>query len=86
MRRVALPSGGSIFTTSAPSPASSKPGIFGTLVGDLDDAQSGQHARAGIAHHLAGSAFDRAGIRHDVCSLTAPVMAAFAAASPAAWR
>src|SRR5205814_7652938 len=33
-----------------------QPGIFGALVGDLDDAEPGQHARPGIPHHLAWSA------------------------------
>ena len=31
-------------------------GVFGAFVGDLDHAQSGQHAGTGIAHHLAGAA------------------------------
>ena len=45
-------------------PGQQQPGILGPLVGDLDDAQPGQHARPGIAHHLARSLFDRALIRH----------------------
>ncbi len=34
-------------------PGEQQPGIFGALVGDLDDAKPGQHSRPGIAHHLA---------------------------------
>ena len=30
-------------------------GVFGAFVGDLDHPQAGQHAGAGVAHHLTGA-------------------------------